>query len=198
MFSDLVTKRVPTHELRLKKSGGEEHYLTEGAVMFAYAMHLFRSRAARHVRIHPDGEHGKQFPLRTRIEAQGYALVTALGSTAYGGLFRHKDGREITVHPKSGLGDVVADLDAAKIVAEAKGGVLNSAHSGQLSRLRRGICEAVGLLLATANATGLEQVAVVPHVGATEQLATKMIPRTREIGITFALVSGDGSVMEIR
>lgn len=29
--------------------------------MIAYTMHLLRATSAQHVRVHPDGEHGKQF-----------------------------------------------------------------------------------------------------------------------------------------
>ena len=62
MYDDLVTFRTPP-EKRAKKCDGEfEHYLSEGAVMLAFALHLLRSIPnLNQVAIHPDGEHGKRF-----------------------------------------------------------------------------------------------------------------------------------------
>jgi hypothetical protein len=51
--------------------------------------------------------------------------------------------------------------DGFSIIAECKGGIVNTQHSGQTSRLRKGLCEAVGLLI--ANPKGGRQVAVVPY-----------------------------------
>jgi hypothetical protein len=75
-------------------------------------------------------------------------------------------------------------------VAECKGGVINSKHSGQLSRLRKGLCEAVGLSLATETVEGRRQFAVVPKTATTAALAKKMAARARAAGIEIALVNG--------
>ncbi len=49
-----------------------------------------------------------------------------------------RPGQTIIVNPKSGLGDVLADIEGRSYVAECKGGVINSKHAGQLFRLRKG------------------------------------------------------------
>lgn len=104
-----------------------EHRLYEGAVMVAYAMHLLRTTSATHVRIHPDGEHGKQFDFTGWLLRRGFEKVSSMGTTSYGGLYRTTDGLEITVNPKSGQGDVIADLGSAVLSAECKG--WNHQHS---------------------------------------------------------------------
>lgn len=41
-----------------------DRHLHEGAVMLAYAVHLFRTEPVREARIHPDGQHGEQIDSR--------------------------------------------------------------------------------------------------------------------------------------
>lgn len=106
-------------------------------------MHLLRTQDARDVRIHPDGEHGKQFDFMGWLGRRAFTKVSDLGSTAYGGVYRNPMGETITVNPKSGLGDVVADVGNHVIWAECKGGIINTRHPGQVSRLYRGLCETV-------------------------------------------------------
>jgi hypothetical protein len=83
------------------------------------------------------------------------------------------------------------------LVAECKGGIVNTKHAGQVSRLRRGLCEAVGLSLARAAEHGTCQFAVVPHTKATEELARRMAARARAAGIRIALVDAKGGIIEI-
>jgi hypothetical protein len=102
----------------------------------------------------------------------------------------------IFVQPKSGLGDLVAKINGSSIVAECKSGVINTKHAGQQSRLRRGLCEAVGLLMASTE--GVRQIAVVPHTDVTRKLAEKMAHRTRLAGIEIALVDARGNVFDVK
>lgn len=113
--------------------------------MVAYAMHLLRAEDVDDVRIHPDGEHGKQFDFAAWLQRRGFEKVSNHGSTSYGGCYRSAAGQTITVNPKSGLGDVVAQAGDRVISAECKGGIINTRHPGQVSRLYRGLCETVGL-----------------------------------------------------
>lgn len=198
MLDNLLTFREPPEKRRKGLTGDFEEYLSEGAVMVAYAMHILRSTDAQRVEIHPDGEHGKRFDFRGWLAACGYEFRSAIGTTNYGGIYRHADGREIEVNPKPGLGDIVAVVGNGRIVAEAKGGVVNTKHAGQVSRLRRGLYEAVGLLMATERKDDLRQVAVVPKMDTTLRIAERMISRTRLAGIEIALVDGRGNVMEIK
>jgi hypothetical protein len=195
-FEDLVTALAPPPNRNGKSDGPDEHHLYEGAVMLAYAMHLLRTQGARDVRIHPDGEHGKQFDFAAWLGRRDFAKISSLGSTTYGGVYRNPAGQTITVHPKSGLGDVVAEVGNQVISAECKGGIINTRHPGQVSRLYRGLCETVGLLMATPSQG--RQIAVVPLTESTLRLAERLAPRCALAGIEIALVGSRGEVMDVK
>ena len=195
-FDDLVTALKPPPN-RIGKSDGEhEHHLYEGAVMVAYAMHLLRTQGTRQVRIHPDGEHGKQFDFAGWLARRGFVKCSSIGSTAYGGDYRNEVGQAITVNPKSGVGDVVAEIGNETLSAECKGGIINTRHAGQVSRLYRGLCETVGLLMATPSQG--RQDAVVPLTGSTLRLAERLAPRCALAGIEIALVGCRGEVRDVQ
>lgn len=97
----------------------------------------------------------------------------------------------------TGHGDVVADIEGRSFVAECKGGVINTRHAGQLSRLRQGLCETIGLSLASPIAEGRRQFAVVPRTKATEVLARRMAERAAAAGIEIVLIDGQGVVHDI-
>ncbi|WMT88366.1 hypothetical protein NO932_07065 [Pelagibacterium sp. 26DY04] len=196
-FEDLVTALEPPPNRVGKSVGAHEHHLYEGAVMVAYAMHLLRTQGARDVRVHPDGEHGKQFDFTGWLGRRAFAKVSNLGSTAYGGVYRDPAGQTITINPKSGLGDVVADVGDHVISAECKGGIINTRHPGQVSRLYRGLCETVGMLLMATPSQG-RQVAVVPLTDGTLRLAERLAPRCALAGIEIALVGIRGEVLEVK
>lgn len=195
-FEDLVTALEPPPNRVGKSDGAHEHHLYEGAVMVAYAMFLLRTQGVRDVRIHPDGEHGKQFDFTGWLGRRTFAKVSSLGSTSYGGIYRNPTGQTITINPKSGLGDVVADVGDHVISAECKGGIINTRHSGQVSRLYRGLCETVGMLMATPSQG--RQVAVVPLTDGTLRLAERLAPRCALAGIEIALVGSRGEVLEVK
>lgn len=195
-FEDLVTALAPPPNRVGKSDGPYEHHLYEGAVMLAYAMHLLRTQGARDVRIHPDGEHGKQFDFTAWLGRRDFTKISTLGSTTYGGVYRNSAGQTITVHPKSGLGDVVAEAGNRVISAECKGGIINTRHSGQVSRLYRGLCETVGLLMATPSQG--RQIAVVPLTDGTLRLAERLAARCALAGIEIALVGCRGEVMDVK
>lgn len=198
MLDNLVTHRPPPPNRVASCDHDVEHHLSEGAVMLAFAFHLLRTvPKLTKVSVHPDGEHGNRFDFKGWLAAQGFDLVQPSGSTAYGGLYEAADGRQVVVHPASGFGDVVAEWDGGSIVAECKGGVLNTRHAGQQSRLRKGLCETVGLSLASPVAPGRKQFAVVPKTKATEALAKRMAARAMQAGISIALVDGLGNVETI-
>lgn len=195
-FEDLVTALAPPPNRAGKADGVHEHHLYEGAVMIAYAMHLLRTEGAQHVRIHPDGEHGKQFDFSGWLERRQFRKITTIGTTAYGGAYESPAGQTITVNPKSGLGDVVAEIGDHVISAECKGGIINTKHPGQVSRLYKGLCETVGMLMATPSQG--RQVAVVPLTDSTLRLAERLAPRCAMAGIEIALVGGRGEVIDVK
>lgn len=104
-------------------------------------------------------------------------------------------GWEIQVHPRSGQGDVVTQIGNHILSAECKGGIINTRHSGQVSRLYKGLCETIGLLMASKSPG--RQVAVVPYTEATMRLAQRMAPRCTKAGIEIALVGSRGEVIEV-
>lgn len=170
---------------------GKECHFTEGAVMIAFAMHLFQNGAVA-VEIHPDGEHGKRHDVKASLEAHGFKHDSGHGTTKYAGIYSRGEQR-VTVTIKPGVGDVVARLGELIVVAECKGGVINSRHAGQQSRLRRGLCEAVGLLMSRP-LDGERQIAVVPATSAARAVGIRMLPRILAAKIEIALVGGQGEV----
>jgi hypothetical protein len=195
MFDDLIVELDPPSNRRGKCEGKERH-LTEAAVMLAYCMHLLRTvPELQRVELHPDGEHAKRFEIAHWLAARGFARDTTPSKTNFGGTYVCGD-KTIVVTSIPGKGDVVAATDAETIVAECKGGIINTRHSGQTSRLRRGLCEAVGLLMAREK--GGRQVAVVPNTTTTLKLAQKLAPRAREAGIEIALVDEQGLVVDVK
>ena len=65
-----------------------------------------------------------------------------------------------------------------------------------MSRLYKGLCETVGMLMATP--TQGRQVAVVPFTASTLRLAERLAPRCAIAGIEIALVGGRGEVMDVK
>jgi hypothetical protein len=195
-FDDLITERAPPPNRVRHAAGDHEHHLFEGAVMVAYAMHLLRTEPIQEVRIHPDGEHGKQFDFSGWLGRRGFSMISSTGKTVYGGIYTDGQGRRIVVNPKSGQGDVVAEIGSQIVLAECKGGIINTRHPGQVSRLSKGLCETVGLLMAKPP-TG-RQVAVVPYTESTFRLAKRLAPRCALAGIQIALVENRGRVIDVQ
>jgi hypothetical protein len=194
-FDDLVEEVAAPQKRAGKVADGIEHKMHEGAVMVAYAMHLLRTTKSDHVRIHPDGEHGKRFDFTGWLSRRGFEKATSTGTTSYGGEYRHPNGWRLTIHPSSGKGDVVAEVGDHILSAECKGGIINTRHPGQVSRLYKGLCETVGLLMASQSPG--RQVAVVPYTNGTLRLAKRMAARCALAGIELALVGSRGEVIDI-
>ena len=146
-LDDLITEKCAPPNRAGRHDGEFERHLSEGAVMLAYAMHLARLGAKGPVGVHPDGMHAQAFPLRTWLEDRGFVRTEGWGKTEYGGLYVREGGPEILLRPKSGIGDVIATVDGVAVLAECKGGAINTRHPGQQSKLAKGLHEAVGLLM---------------------------------------------------
>lgn len=172
---------------------GIELKFTEAAVMLAFAFHLLgKTEGEAEVFIHPDGEHAKLFDISDLLMRRGFHKTTSIGKTSYGGRYV-SDQQAITVNPTSGLGDVVAIINGQRIIAECKGGTVNSSHPGQKSRLRRGLSELIGQLMILPQ--GEERhIAVLPHTTEVERQAIRMKDRCLSAGIEIALVQQDGAV----
>lgn len=182
----------PKARVRYAEDGIELKF-TEAAVMLAFAFHLLeQAEDEAEVFIHPDGEHAKVFDISDLLMRRGFKKSTVIGKTTYGGRYV-RDRHAITVNPTSGLGDVVAVINGQRVVAECKGGTVNSSHPGQKSRLRKGLSELIGQLMILPQGDE-RQIAVLPHTAEVERLAMKMKDRCLSAGIEIALVHQDGDV----
>ncbi|MFQ8433990.1 hypothetical protein [Amaricoccus sp. W119] len=183
---------LPSPSGRVSKHDGPvEQHLTEGAVMLAMSEWLF-GQGASEVRVHPDGTHMAGFDMPAFLSSRGFVRTSATGKREISWVFKRGD-QTLTVHARSGLGDLVTTIGGATVEVEAKGGCINTKHAGQLSRLRKGLHEAVGQLLGCPRTVD-RLIAAVPLHPETEKLATRLLPRCRHIGIEIALVDGSGAV----
>jgi len=188
-----VTTHEPPDKRRAKAQGGVEERLTEASVMLAMAAYILDSATEAEVHVHPDGEHAKRFDIPGWLSRAGFSKTESRGSTAYGGTYR-RGSEAVVVDPRSGVGDVTGIVDGRRVVIECKGGTINTTHAGQLSRLRQGLCETVGLLMARP-LDGAREIAAVPWTAETERLAARMAPRCSKAGIEIALVRRDGTII---
>lgn len=192
-----VTDYMPPEKRRGYAEGGVERRFTEAAVMLAYAFHLLcEANGEALVTIHPDGEHAKIFGITPFLLSNGFERVAAVGKTTYGGRYVRGD-HTIIVNPTSGKGDVVAELPAGRVIAECKGGVINSTHNGQRSRTRKGMSELIGQLMILP-ANGARHVAVLPETYDTARLAPLLAVRCALVGIEIALVRENGDVTYVK
>jgi hypothetical protein len=195
-FQNLLTLRPPPPNRVGKSDSDHEHHLYEGAVMLAFAMHLLRTGSTSEVHIHPDGEHGKQFDFVTQLAKFGFVQTSSTGKTNYGGTYSDGAGRTVAVILRPGLGDVVATVEGTKIIAECKGGIVNTRHAGQTSRLRKHLYEVVGMLMARPREG--RQIGVVPFTPDTQKVAQRLAQRCAGAGIEIALVTGDAQVIDVK
>ncbi|KQU76498.1 hypothetical protein ASC75_02465 [Aminobacter sp. DSM 101952] len=191
-----ITPYEPPQKRRGFVVEGIEHKFSEAAVMLAYAFHLLdEAGGGSKVTIHPDGEHAKIFDISGFLLHHGFARERSIGSTLYGGHYVRGD-HTVIVNPRSGQGDVVGELDGRRVVAECKGGTINSNHPGQKSRLRKGLAELIGQLM-VRDVSDERQVAVLPSTTEVERLAVKLARRCAGAGIEIALIEHDGRVRYI-
>jgi hypothetical protein len=188
-----VTDYIPSEKRQLKADGGVERRITEAAVMLAFALHILEEAGdTATVRIHPDGEHAKIFEIVPFLNRRGFVRVEPMGKTAYGGRYV-RDGHTIIVRPFPTEGDVWAEVGGVRIIAECKGAVINSTHSGTRSRTRKGFSELIGQLMVLPD-DGARQVAVLPETADTAKLAPRLAARCAAAGIEIALVQPDGAI----
>lgn len=188
----MITEREPPPNRKGKQIGEYERHMGEAAVMLAMAEWLFL-QGATEVSIHPDGMHMKDFDIPGWLASAGFHRVSTTGSRGQSGSFM-RGSHELTVHSRPGLGDIIAWIEGAQIEIEAKGGCVNSKHPGQLSRLRKGLHEAVGQLMGSPR-SNTRLIAAVPYHSETEKLANRLSTRCKLAQIEIALVREDGTVV---
>jgi hypothetical protein len=187
-LTDLIVERAPTAGAQADKP---DRYFFEGAVMLAYAMHLLRTEPVQEVLIHPDGQHARQVDFPGWLEKHGFHR-TITARTPFSGTYQDAEGRQIVIHPRSGLSDLTAEANGVRIEAECKGGAIETRHPGRLSKLDKSMCEIIGRLM--MKAPGGRLVAVMPKAEVTLRIGRKLAPRCAKAGIEIALVGPNGEV----
>jgi hypothetical protein len=160
--------------------------------MVAFAMHLLWTTSTQEVLVIQTASTASGSISPAGSGGAASTKPRAAGRTDYGGRYSLPDGRRIIVNPTSGKGDVVAEVDGVVLSAECKGGIVNTRHPGQVSRLYKGLCETVGLLMASPSPG--RQIAVVPRTDGTLRLAKRLAPRCVVSGIEIALVGRWGEI----
>ncbi len=187
-----LTPKEPPRNRAGKHEGTHELHFSEMAMMLAVAEWLF-SEGASKVHIHPDGMHLKQFEAAKWLQSEGFIQISTSGRTGLGGEYRRQD-QTLVIYSRPGLGDVVARIDGRDVEVETKGGCINSKHAGQVSKLRRGLQEAVGQLMSSPRDEGARLIAAVPSHPETEKVSQRLLERCNIVGIDIALLSADGTV----
>ncbi|WP_205502238.1 hypothetical protein [Rhodopseudomonas sp. BR0G17] len=144
--------------------------------------------------IHPDGQRARQVDFLGWLKKHGFHR-TITARPPFAGTYQDAEGRQIVVHPRSGLSDVTAEANGVRIEAECKGGAIETRYPGRLSKLDKSMCEIVGRLM--MKATGGRLVAVMPKTEVTLRIARKLAPRCAAAGIEIALVGPNGEVEDI-
>ncbi|MCY3770197.1 MAG: hypothetical protein OXG56_12660 [Gammaproteobacteria bacterium] len=186
-----ITKKPPPRGRVGQCDGDFEEHLYEAAVMLAVAQWMF-DRGANKVCLHPDGQHAKQFDIFEWLMDKGYERICKIGQTRDAGIYSRKH-QTLVIEFKPGQGDIVTHLGDCRVVVEAKGGIINTRHSGQKSKLRKHLYEAVGMLL-DERTDADRLIAAVPFHQETKRIACRMVGRCRDAGIEIALVSGSGEI----
>ena len=163
--------------------------------MLAVARWMFEL-GARKVCLHPDGMHAKQFDICGWLQKRGFEKVVAKGNTRDAGSYvcGHQS-VEVEFTPR--LGDVLAEVKGRRFMVETKGGIINTRHAGQKSKLRKHLYEAVGMLLDSRNHAD-RLIAAVPLHPVTQKIARRMAKRCFDAGVEIALISGEGDVKLVR
>lgn len=174
--------------------------MPEAEVSLRLAIHLITSgRAVGGVTVAIDGAQVKtgetiHFSVVDFLRSHGWEAAT-VGERWQGCYQHHSSKQTITIHSRSGLGDVVATFaEGVPFVAEAKKGPLKRSASSQEYPLLR---EALGQLLTIQDVPGDAVLAVaVPHSEKFAELAFRWraAPLVKRVGIRILTVAPDGVV----
>ena len=138
--------------------------------------------------------HGRQvFPIAVFLREAGWEQVSRQGKNGWQGEYR-RDGRVLTVHASSGVGDVVAAVNGRRFRVECKQGPLVPRTGSREFPLLR---EALGQALTVEVLEPGDVMAVaVPRTDRFSDLVARWRPRPLVVrsGIQFALVGRDGTV----
>ena len=173
--------------------------MPEAEVALRLAFHLLdRSDSHGSAEVAVDGAivrigQNKIFPIEAFMTHEGWEQTAQIGKNAWQGSYE-KGGSRLSIHARSGVGDVVALVGSERIRAECKGGPLVAkAGSPEYRRLR----ETLGQLLTVERVeVGDLMVAAVPHTGRFLRRARnwQSRPLLARSGIRIVLVGRNGIV----
>lgn len=132
------------------------------------------------------------FALPEFLTQLGWQQITQSGKNAWSGAYE-RDGKRLTIHSKSGVGDVVARVNGARIIAECKKGPLIKKPGSPEYPL---LTTAIGQVLLTRAEPNDVLVAAVPDTPAFRRIAAEWRERAgiKRAGINICLVARDGTV----
>lgn len=98
---------------------------------------------------------------------------------------------------KSGRGDVAATFGILKIIAETNVGIMNTLRQDPVSKARRGLYEAVCLLMPRPLQQGTKQISAVLDLPGTRLIAEPIIARVPGAGVVISLVDRQGNTYDV-
>ena len=142
--------------------------------------------------------HGRViFPVAAFLISNGWRRIDG-DETGWKGIWRNADGKQIEVHAKSGVGDVVATLrDGRRLRAEAKKGPLIKKEGSKEYPLIR---EAIGQLMTASRANPDDlPIVLVPSSEKFNQLATdwNQLPLMQAAGIKIVTIDRSNQLQHL-
>lgn len=168
-----VSLRLAFHLLALPDSQGTAEVAVDGA----------------QIRVHGS----EVFPIEAFLLDMGWKQVEQLGKNRWQGRYE-RNGQQLRIHSRSGIGDVVAQVGAHRVRAECKGGPLIERPGSREYPELRG---ALGQVITVEEVEANDVLAVaVPRTARFQRLADKWrtAPLVVHSGIQIVLVGRDGSV----
>jgi hypothetical protein len=176
-----------------------EDRVPEAEVSLRLAFHLLSLPGAQgSAQVAVDGamvqvDDAEVFPISGFLAAQGWKLIAQEGKNDWQGTYE-REGQQLVIHAKAGVGDVVARVGDKRIRAECKGGPLIKKPGSREYPILRG---ALGQVLTVEQLDANDVLVVaVPYTQKFHQLANKWreAPLVTRTGIEIVLVGRDGAV----
>jgi hypothetical protein len=173
--------------------------MPEAEVSLRLAFHLLSLPGAQgSAQVAIDGAqirvHGAEvFPIAAFLAGQGWAKIAQKGKNAWQGTYE-REGQQLTIHARSGVGDVVAIVGEKRIRAECKGGPLVKKPGSHEYPILRG---ALGQIVTVEQVDANDVLVVaVPYTSQFQQLVVRWreAPLVSRLGIQIVLVGRDGTV----
>ena len=202
---DRLQKRIPLSlDLVMPTVELDQSTMAEAEVSLRLAFHLIDGKHSEGpVVVAIDGAsvkcHGREiFPVAAFLISNGWSRIDG-DETEWKGLWCNTNGKQIEVHAKSGVGDVVATLrDGRRLRAEAKKGPLIKREGSKEYPLIR---EAIGQLMTASSANPDDlPIVLVPSSAKFNQLASdwNQLPLMQAAGIRIVTIDRNNQPRNLR